>query len=80
MSTLLFASLSTVIVSVASNTTLFPAINSSDEPCGNGAFLSNLMSSADARVIPTPTLTPDPDFVVSESYPKGVLRKYCGSL
>ena len=26
------------------------------------------------------TLTPDPDFVVSESYPKGVLRKYCGSL
>ena len=26
------------------------------------------------------TLTPDPDFVVSDSYPKGVLRKYCGSL
>lgn len=26
------------------------------------------------------TLTPDPDFVVSDSYPKGILRKYCGSL
>jgi len=26
------------------------------------------------------TLTPDPDFVVSENYPKGILRKYCGSL
>ena len=26
------------------------------------------------------TLTPDPDFVVSESYPTGILRKYCGSL
>ena len=61
VSTLLFASLSTVKVSVASNTTLFPAINSSDEPCGNGAFLSNLISSADARVIPTHTLTPDPE-------------------
>ena len=26
------------------------------------------------------TLTPDPDFVVSDSYPQGSLRKYCGSL
>ena len=26
------------------------------------------------------TLTPDPDFVVSDSYPQGILRKYCGSL
>ena len=26
------------------------------------------------------TLTPDPDFVVSDSYPKKVLRKYCDSL
>ena len=26
------------------------------------------------------TLTPDPDFVISDSYPKGILRKYCGSL
>ena len=26
------------------------------------------------------TLTPDPDFVVSDHYPTGVLRKYCGSL
>ena len=26
------------------------------------------------------TLTPDPDFVISASYPKGILRKYCGSL
>ncbi len=26
------------------------------------------------------TLTPDPDFVVSDNYPTGVLRKYCGSL
>jgi len=26
------------------------------------------------------TLTPDPDFVVSSSYPTGILRKYCGSL
>lgn len=26
------------------------------------------------------TLTPDPDFVVIENYPKGILRKYCGSL
>ena len=60
-STLLFVSLSTVKVSVVSNTTLFPPINSSDDPCGIGAFLSNLTSSVvPARVIPTPTLTPDP--------------------
>ena len=26
------------------------------------------------------TLTPDPDFVVSDGYPKQVLRKYCDSL
>ena len=26
------------------------------------------------------TLTPDPDFVVSDSYPQGILRKYCGSI
>ena len=26
------------------------------------------------------TLTPDPDFVVSDSYPQGILKKYCGSL
>ncbi|MDA9275948.1 hypothetical protein N9Q11_03300 [Acidimicrobiia bacterium] len=26
------------------------------------------------------TLTPDPDFVVSDNYPQGVLRKYCGTL
>ena len=26
------------------------------------------------------TLTPDPDFVVSDSYHQGILRKYCGSL
>ena len=26
------------------------------------------------------TLTPDPDFVVSDGYPKKVLRKYCDSL
>ena len=62
VSTLLFVSLSTVKVSVVSNTILFPAINSSDEPCGIGAFLSNLTSSVvPARVIPTPTLTPHPD-------------------
>ena len=56
-------SLSTVTVSVVSNTILFPPdINSSDEPCGIGAFLSNLTSSVvPARVIPTPTLTPEPD-------------------
>ena len=61
-SILLFVSLSTVTVSVSSNTTLFPPINSSDDPCGIGAFLSNLTSSVvPARVIPTQTLTPDPD-------------------
>ena len=26
------------------------------------------------------TLTPDPDFVISDGYPKKVLRKYCDSL
>ena len=26
------------------------------------------------------TLTPDPDFAVSDSYPQGILRNYCGSL
>jgi len=65
-STLLFVSLSTVTVSVVSKTTLFPPINSKVDPCGIGAFLSNCTSSvAPARVIPTPTLTPDPDVFAS---------------
>ena len=65
-STLLFVSLSTVKVSVVCNTTLFPCMNSKDEPCGIGAFFSNLTSSVvPARVIPTPTFTPDPDVFAS---------------
>ena len=65
-SILLFVSLSTVKVSVVSNTTLFPPINSSDDPCGIGAFLSNLTSSVvPARVIQTHTFTQDPDVFAS---------------
>ena len=60
-SILLFVSLFTVKVSVASKTTLFPAINSKDEPCGIGAFFNNFTSSVDERVTPTPTKIPEPD-------------------
>ena len=60
-SILLFVSLLTVKVSVASKTTLFPAINSRDDPCGIGAFFNNLTSSVEERVTPTPTKHPDPE-------------------
>ena len=62
-SMLLFVSLSTVTVSVDSNTTLFPPMNSSDDPCGIGAFFNKLTSSlvSDVLETATPTFTPDPD-------------------
>ena len=64
-SILLFESLSTVIVSAASNTTLFPDINSRDDPWGIGAFFNNLTSSVDGLVIPTPTRQPETEVFAS---------------
>ena len=57
----MFVSLSTVRVSAVSNTTLFPDINSRDDPCGIGAFFNSFTSSVDERVIPTPTKHQEPD-------------------
>ena len=50
-----------VNVSAVSKTTLFPCINSSVEPCGIATFFKTFTSSADGRVIPTPTTAPEPD-------------------
>ena len=56
MSKLLATSLFAVIVSVVSNTILFPCINSKDDPCGIGTFFIKCISSADALVMPIPML------------------------
>ncbi len=55
----------TVRVSVASNTILFPCINSKVDPCGMGTFLRSLMLSELTLLTPTPTLIPEPEVFAS---------------
>jgi len=64
-SSVLLTSLYAVNESVASNTTLFPCMNSRDDPWGIGTFFSTLISSVDALVIPIATLIPLPEVLAS---------------
>ena len=64
-SNVLLTSLYAVSESVASNTTLFPDINSKDDPRGIGTFFITLTSSVDALVIPIATLIPLPEVLAS---------------